>query len=95
MFGIFLSALNVVLGFIFRSVLIKFVLFFGLFFITTEFMGVLGSLLPDGGSIASALGGISADVWYFLDLFNFSAGLPILLSAAVTRFTIRRIPVIG
>jgi len=28
-------------------------------------------------------------------LFNVSTGIPVLLSAWVTRFTIRRIPVVG
>lgn len=95
MFGIVLSALNVVLGFIFRSVVVKFGVFFGLFFITTEFIAILTSLLPDSSSLASALGGIPSGVWYFLDLFNVTAGIPLLLSAWATRFIIRRIPVIG
>jgi hypothetical protein len=33
--------------------------------------------------------------WYFLDLFAFSTGLPIIISAFLTRFLIRRLPVIG
>lgn len=95
MFGILASAFNVVLGFVFRSLIVKFVLFFGLFFITTEFISVIGGLLPTGASLSGALGGIPAGVWYFLDLFNVSLGIPLLLSAWVTRFTIRRIPIIG
>jgi len=95
MFGIVLSALNTVLGFIFKSVIVKFVLFFGLFFVTTEFTSILSTLLPSSASLSGALGGIPAGVWYFLDLFNVSLGIPILLSAWVTRFMIRRIPVIG
>lgn len=95
MFGILVSALNVILGFVLRSVIVKFVLYFGLFFITTEFVAILAPMLPDGTSLSNALGGIPAGVWYFLDLFNVSAGIPILLSAWVTRFIIRRIPVIG
>ena len=95
MFGIVLSALNVVLGFVLRSVIVKFVLYFGLFFITTEFIALLTPMLPDGSALSTALGGIPASVWYFLDLFNVSAGIPILLSAWVTRFIIRRIPIIG
>ncbi len=95
MFGIVLSALNAALGFVFRSVLVKFVVFFALWFITTEFVGAIGSLLPNASSLSGALGGIPGGVWYFLDLFNVSAGVPILLSAWATRFIIRRIPVIG
>ena len=95
MYGILLSAFNAVLGFVLRSVIVKFVLYFGLFFVTTEFIALLTPRLPDGNSLSSALGGIPASVWYFLDLFNVSTGIPILLSAWVTRFIIRRIPIIG
>lgn len=97
MFGIVLSALNAALAWLVRSVLVKFVVFFGLFFITTEFVQVLQSsgLLPSASSLNGVLGGIPAAVWWFLDLFNFSMGFSALLSAWVTRFIIRRIPVIG
>ncbi|MGE5648884.1 MAG: DUF2523 family protein [Bacillota bacterium] len=95
MFGIFVSALNAVLGFVLRSVIVKFVLYFGLFFVTSEFIALLVPRLPDGSALTSALGGIPASVWYFLDLFNVGAGIPIMLSAWVTRFIIRRIPLIG
>lgn len=95
MFGIFLSALNVFLGFLLRSVLVKFATFFALFFITTEFISLLSGLLPDSSALGGALGGIPGDVWYFLDLFNVSYGIPLLLSAWSLRFIIRRIPVVG
>jgi len=95
MFGIVLSALNAVLAFLVRSILVKFVVYFALFFVTTEFIGVIGDMLPTGADLSTALGGVPADVWYFIDLFNVSAGIPLLLSAWVTRFVIRRIPVIG
>jgi hypothetical protein len=95
MYAILLSALYAMLGFILRSIVVKFVLYFGLFFITTEFIQILTAILPNGSSLSSTLGGIPGAVWYFLDLFNVTAGIPILLSAWVTRFIIRRIPVIG
>ncbi len=95
MFGIVLSALNAVLAFLVRSILVKFVVYFALFFVTTEFISVISDILPTGSDLSSALGGVPSDVWYFIDLFNVSTGIPILLSAWVTRFIIRRIPVIG
>ena len=95
MWGLLLSAVNALLGFVFRSAVVKFVVFFALYFVVTEFVGLLTPLLPDASGIGGALGGIPATVWYFLDLFNVSAGIPIVLSAYVTRFVIRRIPVIG
>jgi hypothetical protein len=95
MFGILLSAINVALGWVFRSVLVKFVIFFALYFITVEFTQLLIGLLPSTNNINGAFSGITAATWYFLDLFAFSQGLPLLLSATSTRFIIRRIPVIG
>jgi hypothetical protein len=95
MWILLLGAANTILGFIFRSVVIKFVVYFALFFIVTEFISLLTPMLPNGSGLSGALGGIPASVWYFMDLFNVSAGIPIILSAYVTRFVIRRIPVIG
>lgn len=95
MWGFLLAAVNTLLGFAFRTVAVKFVVYGALFFITTEFIGLIGGMLPTSGAISGALGGIPASVWFFLDIFNFSAGLPLILSAYVTRFIIRRIPVIG
>ncbi|NHZ93948.1 DUF2523 domain-containing protein [Massilia sp. CCM 8733] len=95
MWVLLLAAVNTVVGFVFRSVMVKFVVFFALFFIVTEFLSLLTPLLPDASGLSGSLGGIPSNVWYFLDLFNVTAGIPILLSAYVTRFVIRRIPVIG
>ncbi len=95
MFGIFLSALNSILGFVFRSVIVKFVLYFGLYFVTTEFISVIDSLLPNASTLNSGFAGLSSGVWYFLDLFAFSQGLPLVMSAVITRFIIRRLPIIG
>ncbi len=93
-FGAIISA---ALGFFLRSVVAKFFIFFGLFFITTEFISVLSSagILPNASSMNGVLGGVPAGVWYFLDLFNFSMGISSVVSAMATRFIIRRIPVIG
>lgn len=97
MFGILSSALNAFLGFIFKTVIIKFVVFFTLFFVVQELTAVLVSnLLPSGdGGLTGALGGLSSGMWYFLDLMAFSVGFPMVLSAWVTGFIIRRLPVIG
>ena len=95
MFAILFSAINTALAFIFRSLVVKFVLYFGLFFVTTEFIAVIGNLLPTGSTLSGAFSGIPAAVWYFLDLFNITAGIPAVLTAYVTRFIIRRIPIIG
>lgn len=95
MYGILLSALYMALRFVVQSVLVKFVTFFALFFVVSGFISLLSNLMPSATSISPAFSGISSDIWYFLDLFAFSTGLPMILSAFVTRFIIRRIPVIG
>jgi len=97
MFGILVSAFDVVLGFVLRSVVAKLFAYFVMYFVTTEFIGVLQSagILPTASSLAGAFGGIGTDVWYFMDLCACSYGIPLVLSAYATRFIIRRIPIIG
>lgn len=47
MFGILISALNTLLGFVFRSLIIKFVVFFALYFVVQGFVEILVELLPE------------------------------------------------
>lgn len=96
MFGIVLSALNSVLGWIFRSFVVKFGVFFALYFVATEFIGLVVQLIPDpASSVNGTLSGIGAGTWYFLDVFMLPQGLPLIIGAYATRFLIRRIPIIG
>lgn len=97
MFAILVSAANVALGFLLRSVVAKFFLYFALYFFVTEAISLLQSshVLPTAASLAGAFGAIGNDVWYFLDLCAFSFGAPLVVSAYVTRFIIRRLPIIG
>jgi Protein of unknown function (DUF2523) len=95
MFGILTSALFSVLGWLVKSVLIKFGVFFALYFITTGFVSLIVGLLPNGSSVNSALSGIGQATWFFLDVFMLQVGLSAVISAYATRFIIRRIPVIG
>lgn len=95
MFGILLSALNSVLAWVFRSLLVKFALFFALYFITSEFVGFISALLPNASSINGTLSSITAGTWFFLDVFQLPMGISALVSAYTTRFIIRRMPVIG
>ncbi|MGN6804343.1 MAG: DUF2523 domain-containing protein, partial [Trinickia sp.] len=68
MFGILVSAANVALGFLLRSVVAKFFLYFALYFFVTEAVSFLQSsgVLPSSASLAGAFGAIGNDVWYFL-----------------------------
>ena len=42
-----------------------------------------------------AFGGQDSGVWYFLNLFNVSYGVPLCVAALISRFLIRRLPFIG
>jgi uncharacterized membrane protein len=97
MFAILVSALNVGLAFVLRSVIGRLFAYFVLYFITTEFVAVLQSagVFPTASALSGAFGGVSSGLWYFLDLCGFSVGAPAIVSAYVMRFIIRRIPVIG
>lgn len=95
MFGIVLSALNAILGFLFRGVAVKFLIFTALLFVVQGLVGPLVSLLPSGTNITELYGRLPDGVIYFLNLFMFTEGIKIILIANLTRFIIRRLPVIG
>jgi hypothetical protein len=97
MYAIFLSALYSLFSFLLRSVLVKFVLFFALFFVASEFITFITSCncIPGTSAISSALGSVPSSVWYFLTLFGFGQGFTMVLSALAVRFLIRRIPFFG
>jgi hypothetical protein len=95
MYGILLSALFSALSWVFKSVLIKFVAFFALFYVGTAFVAYLVPKLPGASGLVQAFTAIPPGIWWFMDLFRVPLGVQLCLSAYVTRFAIRRIPVIG
>lgn len=95
MYGILVSALNFILGFVLRGIVFKFVIAFMLYWAVQLMAEVLIPMLPQVSSVSSALAAIPSGVWWFLDIFAVSQGLPLVISAHLTRFIIRRIPLIG
>lgn len=89
-----LSAIFTGLAWLLRSVIIKFVVMFALFWLISELAPVLLSLIPPI-TFGDSFSVLSPGVWFFLDFFQIQNGATMLLSAFVTRFLIRRIPVIG
>ena len=87
-----------VLAWLVRDVLVKFFVFTALFallaFLVPKAVGYLGSFVNPGG-LTSAFGGVGAGVWFWLDFFQLGFGIPLVVSAWVSRFLIRRLPVIG
>lgn len=87
-----------IISYIFREVVVKFVVLAAVFALLGIFVPMAVSfLVPHIGtaSLNSAFSTVSPGVWYFLDFFGLSAGLPLIISAFVARFLIRRLPVIG
>ncbi|MDX7986502.1 DUF2523 domain-containing protein [Xenorhabdus sp. 12] len=84
------------LGFVFKGIVAKFFLFFALFYITTEFIPIIIDwFLPNSINLAELFGSLPDAIWYFLNLLQFPLGVPLVISAMVTRFIIRRLPIIG
>lgn len=87
-------------SFMFRKVLFTLIIATCLFWVVSSFVPILvAQLFPSGsgaaGGISGAFSGIPANIWYFLDMSAVSVGFPLLLTAYVTRFIVRRIPIIG
>lgn len=95
MFGIMTSVLYGVLGFLLRSVIVKFTVFFALYFIVQEFVPLIFDMVNRQLPLLALISSIPDSLKYFFSVFKVIDGINIILSAFVTRFIIRRIPVIG
>jgi hypothetical protein len=97
MYGILVSAFNYALGWIFRVLVIKAMVFGLLFYITSEFMGYLMGKLSGSaiGGMQGAVDGLPGGVLWALGVMRADFGIPLVLASAGLAFSIRRIPVIG
>lgn len=81
-----------------REIVIKFVIFSAVFALVIFFVPFAAEFIgPFIGvpALNSAFQQISPGVWFFLDFFHLAFGVPLLISAVIARFLIRRLPVIG
>ncbi|MEG9490853.1 DUF2523 family protein [Mannheimia indoligenes] len=90
--------LSAILDFIFKKTVPKFFLFFALFFLVAEFTPILIDIA--GGreliaNLSSSFASLPSDIAYFLTPFRIDRGLELVISAYITRFIIRRIPLMG
>ncbi|EJF5608179.1 DUF2523 domain-containing protein [Salmonella enterica] len=95
MFGIMTSVLYGVLGFLLRSVIVKFTVFFALYFIVQEFVPLILDMVNRQLPLLALISSIPDSLKYFFNAFKVIDGINIILSAFATRFIIRRIPIIG
>ena len=93
-----LALLAPLVSWLIRAVVVKFIILTAVFALIEFLIPKLIALISPYigvGSLTSSFGGISPGVWFFLDAFDLSYGVPLLLSAYLTRFFVRRLPVIG
>lgn len=87
-----------IIEWIFRAVVVKFVIMAALFavvgFLVPYVVGYLAGFLS-ADALTNAFSALPSGIWYFLDYCKASFGVPLLISAYVSRFLIRRMPVIG
>jgi hypothetical protein len=94
----FLGLFAPVVSFLLREVVVKFFVFTAVMALVVFFVpyaiGYLGDFVSSAG-FDSAFGMLSPNIWYFLDFFALDRGIPLLISAYVSWFLIRRLPFIG
>lgn len=87
-----------IISWIFREIVVKFLVFTALFvllaFLIPKAIAFITPWIGTSG-LTNAFGGLGSGVWFFLDFFQLAYGVPLVISAFVTRFLIRRLPVIG
>ncbi len=87
-----------IVSWIFREIVVKFLVFTALFallvFLVPKAIAIVSPWVSTAG-LSSAFAGLGSGVWFFLDFFQLAYGVPLMLSAWVARFLIRRLPVIG
>ncbi|EMQ5491958.1 DUF2523 domain-containing protein, partial [Escherichia coli] len=79
------SVLYGVLGFLLRSVIVKFTVFFALYFIVQEFVPLILDMVNRQLPLLALISSIPDSLKYFFSVFKVIDGINIILSAFVTR----------
>lgn len=93
MISLFTSLIN----WVFRLSIIKFIVFGALALVLAPLMELLLSLVDSTGldGIPSLVSALPADLRFYLGVFRFDIGLPMIVAAVLVKFFIRRLPVVG
>ncbi|ASD85737.1 DUF2523 domain-containing protein [Salmonella enterica subsp. enterica serovar Newport] len=90
-----IAALGEMLVFVFRQIVVKFVLFTVMYLLLTQLAPLLTSYLPNGANVSALFNSLPSAVLWFLNISAFDVTFPMIIVAYFTRFFIRRIPFIG
>lgn len=87
-----------IIQWIFRIAIVKFM-------VVSSMVALVSLLVPiaidylapwlNPGALSSAFSGIPSGVWFFMDFLAIPFGVKLCISAYVSRFLIRRLPIIG
>lgn len=97
MYAILVSAFNFILTWIFRGVVVKFIILSALYYVVTWIAeSVLSQLdISPLTGMQALVDAIPVGIRWFMTVFRFDVGLPLILGAMLTKFLIRRLPIIG
>lgn len=87
-----------VLTWFLRAVVVKFLVMAVAVVVVSQLLPIVGNLIGSfvsASSLTSAWSALTAGEWFFLDFFRLDVGVPLVVSAYIARFLIRRIPFIG
>lgn len=97
MWPFLLSAIWTSLGWVFRVVVVKAMLYGVLALFASEavtyLISKMGTTSVDG--MGAAINSLSSGLLWSMSIFRLDVGIPLILSAYVTAFCIRRLPIIG
>lgn len=95
MFPIIFAALSNIVMFLLRGTVIKFMLFGALFYFVIDFVPNILSFMEIDIDLGSSINDLPSGVLYFMNIVDFSTFIKIVLSAYISRFVIRRLPIVG
>lgn len=97
MWSLLLNFLNYAMGKVFRALVIKFVVYSVIIAVVAGLAAFIFEQVLNVNflGLKNMIGGLPDGLLFFMVYFQFHIGLPLVFGAAIAKFTIRRIPVIG